>query len=96
MIITVEEPKQYLRLDGDEEDALIESLITAAELYLKNATGNTFDNTNHLARLFCITLVTDWYDNRGLTVDKVGDGIRPVIDSLLAQLSHCYYTEVAE
>lgn len=95
MIITIEEAKQYLRLDGDEEDFLIESLITAAEIYLKNATGNTFDNTNHLARLFCITLVTDWYENRGLTVDKVGDGIRPVIDSLIAQLNHCY-PEVTE
>lgn len=31
MIVTVEEMKQYLRVDYDEEDALIGSLITGAE-----------------------------------------------------------------
>lgn len=95
MIITLEETKQYLRVDNIEEDVLIESLINAAETYLTNATGKTFDSSNHLARLFCLTLVTDWYENRGLTVGKVGAEIRPVIDSMLAQLNYCY-PEVVE
>jgi len=96
LLITLEETKQYLRVETDEDDALITSLINAAETYLTNATGNTFDDTNHLARLFCLVLVTDWYENRGLTVGKVGPEIRPVINSLLAQLSYCYSPEVEE
>ena len=31
MIVTLEEAKGYLRVDYDDEDALIESLITASE-----------------------------------------------------------------
>ncbi|MGI6449034.1 MAG: head-tail connector protein [Desulfitobacteriia bacterium] len=95
MIVTLEEAKAYLRVDHTEEDALIESLINAAESYLVNATSKTFDSTNHLARLFCLTLITDWYENRGLTVGRVGGEIRPVIDSMLAQLNYCY-PEVVE
>lgn len=90
MIITLEETKQYLRVDGDIDDDLIESLIDAAETYLTNATGKTFDYSNYLARLFCLTLVTDWYENRGLAVGKTGEGVRPVIESLLAQLNYSY------
>ena len=96
MLITLKETKEYLRVDGDEDDSLIESLINASEEYLKNATGKTFDNTNHLARLFCLVLVVDWYENRGLTVGKVGEKIRPVIDSMLAQLNYCYPEEMVE
>jgi uncharacterized phage protein (predicted DNA packaging) len=95
LLMTLEETKQYLRVDTDVDDALITSLINAAETYLINATGKTFDNTNNLARLFCLVLVVDWYENRGLT-GKVGDGVRTVIDSMLAQLNHCYEEEVVE
>ena len=96
MLITLEETKQYLRVDTDIDDALITSLINAAESYLINATGKTFDTTNPLARLFCLVLVVDWYENRGLTAGKVGDEVRPVISSILAQLNHCYEEEVVE
>lgn len=90
MLITLKETKEYLRVDGDEEDTLITSLIAAAQEYLKNATGKTFDNTNELARLFCLVLVVDWYENRTLSAGKVGEKIRRVIDSMLAQLNYCY------
>lgn len=96
MLIALEETKQYLRVDTDVDDTLIASLINAAESYLTNATGKTFDNTNPLARLFCLVLVVDWYENRGLSAGKVGDGIRPVISSMLAQLNYCYPEELVE
>lgn len=94
-IVTLEETKQYLRVDGDDEDALITSLITAAEEYLKNATGIQFDDTNSLAKLFCWVLVTDWYENREHT-GKPSEKVRPIIDSMLAQLKYCYQPEVEE
>lgn len=89
MIITLEETKQYLRVDGKEDDALITSLMDAAESYLKNATGNTFDDTNSLAKLFCWVLVTDWYESRE-HVGRASDKVRPIVESMLAQLSYCY------
>lgn len=89
MIVTLKETKQYLRVDNDEDDTLITSLIDAAETYLSNATGNQFDDTNSLAKLFCWTLVTDWYENRE-HVGRTSDKVRPIIESMLAQLSYCY------
>lgn len=89
MIITLEETKQFLKDIPDEEDALVTTLISAAETYLYNATGNIFDDTNSLAKLFCWVLVTDWYENREHT-GKVSEKVRPIVESMLAQLSHCY------
>lgn len=89
MIITLEETKQYLRVDGTDEDTLITSLIAAAETYLSNATGNQFDNSNSLAKLFCWVLVTDWYENRE-HVGRASERVRPIVESMLAQLKHCY------
>ncbi len=86
MIITLEETKQYLRIDNNEEDGLITTLIDAAETYLANATGNTFDAENSLAKLFCLVLVTDWYENREM-IGRTSDRIRHTVDSILQQLS---------
>lgn len=93
MIVTLEETKQYLRIDDNESDALITSLINAAGVYLENATGNQFDNTNPLARLFCWVLIADWFENREY-VGKVSDKIRPIAESILTQLKYCYQPEV--
>ncbi len=89
MIITLEEAKQWLRIDHNDEDGLIIMMISAAEKYLFNATGNTFDNTNELAKLFCYVLVTDWYENREM-IGKTSEKVRHTVESILAQLSHCY------
>ncbi|NNV07779.1 phage gp6-like head-tail connector protein [Geobacillus sp. MMMUD3] len=89
MIITLDEAKQWLRIDHNDEDSLISTLISAAEKYLVNATGNTFDNTNELAKLFCYVLVSDWYENREL-MGRVSDQVRPIIQSMLVQLTHAY------
>lgn len=88
MLVNLDETKQYLRIDGDEEDSLLTSLIQAAETYLKNATGKEFDETNHLAKLFCLVLIADWYENREYA-GKTTNSIRPIVASILAQLNHC-------
>lgn len=90
MIITLEETKQWLKDIPAEEDALVTTLIAAAETYLSNATGNTFDSNNSLAKLFCLVLVTDWYENREVNIGRVGEKVRPIVESMLAQLKHCY------
>lgn len=95
MILSLDETKQYLRVDNTEEDVLITSLIQAAETYLENATGNQFDSENPLAKLFCWVLVTDWFENREHT-GKPSEKVRPIIDSMLAQLKYCYQPEAEE
>jgi hypothetical protein len=60
--------KQYLRLElyeeNYEEDSLLSSLITAACIYLNNATGNPVEIGNELHRQAVSLLVNHWYENR--------------------------------
>lgn len=95
MILTVEEAKNWLKDIPPEEDLIIGTLISAAETYLYNATGNVFDETNDLARLFCLVLVTDWYENREYT-GRVTVRTRPIVQSILVQLRHCYEPPIDE
>lgn len=94
MIITLEETKQWLRVDGDEEDAVITLLINSAEGYLKTAVDRVFDSTNGQAKHFCLVLVTDWYENREMIGDQrlVGSSpserVRYSIQSMLLQLQN--------
>ncbi|WP_134705097.1 head-tail connector protein [Ammoniphilus sp. YIM 78166] len=89
MILTLGEVKTWLRVDGLDEDGVIYLLIAAAEKYLTNATGHVFTEKNELAKLFCLVLVSDWYENREM-IGKVSEKIRTTVESILVQLSHCY------
>jgi uncharacterized phage protein (predicted DNA packaging) len=92
-ILTLEETKQWLRIDGNDEDAIIERLIGAAEEYLHNSVDVKFDNTNHLAGLFCLVLCADWYENRDLIGQQPSDKVRFTCQSIMAQLQHAYKPE---
>ncbi|WP_031405275.1 head-tail connector protein [Geobacillus vulcani] len=87
MIVSLDEVKNWLRIDFSEDDTLLTTLIKAAETYLKNATGVEYDENNHLAKLFCMTLISDWYENREM-IGKASDQIRPIINSILMQLTY--------
>lgn len=59
--------KEYLRIDEEYEDSLIEMLIEFSKEEIKNSTGVTFDSggdtrTYELAQLI---IITDRYENRG-------------------------------
>ncbi|ACA56030.1 phage gp6-like head-tail connector protein [Clostridium botulinum] len=90
MIVTLEEIKQYLRIESDciEEDNFLELLEKSAEQYIKNSTGKKFDNKNELARLACLIFICDRYENRGsadLTIKA-----QNALSYILTQLSYCY------
>lgn len=59
--------KEYLRIDEEYEDTLIEMLIDFSKEEIENSTGVTFDSggntkTYELAQLI---IITDRYENRG-------------------------------
>lgn len=89
-ILTVEETKTWLRADGEDEDSLIEMLIRASETYLHNATEVEFDGENQLAKLFCLVICADWYENRDLIGQQPSDKVRFTCQSIMAQLQHAY------
>jgi len=95
-ILTLNEAKTWLRVDGEDENSIIEMLIGAAEEYLHNATEVEFDGTNQLAKLFCLVLCADWYENRDLIGQQPSDKVRFTCQSIMAQLQHAYKPEVGD
>lgn len=89
-ILHLEETKLWLRVDIDDDDSTIQMLINAAEAYLNNAVEVEFDETNQLAKLFCLILVSDWYENRELIGLQPSGQVRFTCQSILAQLQHAY------
>ena len=91
-IMDLDEAKAFLKVDYNDEDLTIESLIMASEMYLKNATGKEFTNKNQLAVLYCKVLINEWFSNRELMEGKdVSEKVRFTLQSILLQLQ---YSEV--
>ncbi|WP_024615838.1 head-tail connector protein [Clostridium sp. Ade.TY] len=91
MILSLEEVKEYLKVDYDDEDDLLNELIEVAEEYLYAATGKKFDSTNKRAKLYCRVLVNEWFKDRALTENStknlnVTQKIRFTLQSILTQL----------
>ena len=76
--------KAYMRIDGDEDDAIIKALYCAAVLYLKNAGIEEPSEYPSLYNLAVWSLTLHYYDHR----DSVGNeasfptGLRPIINQL--------------
>lgn len=85
MMVTLEEMKEWLRADDDDDT--INSLILAAEQYLKAGGAIITKDNQEVADLLCKILVTDWYENR-MVVGKTSEGIRPIVQSMMLQLQH--------
>lgn len=89
MIVSLDEAKNWLRVDYSDDDDDIQLLIDSAEAYLLNASGITYDNTNPLARLYCRVLIKEWYEDRSFMVDyKCSDKVRFTLQSILMQLQY--------
>lgn len=94
MILELQEVKEYLKIDYDDEDILLSDLITTAENYLYNATGKHFTSDNQLAKLYCRVLINDWFKDRGLTMTasktlNASEKVRYTLKSIMLQLQYC-------
>lgn len=76
--------KDYMRVDGDEDDALITSLMGAAKEYLTGAGIEEPEEPTALYTMAVHSLTLHYYDHR----DAVGGeaplplGLRPIINQL--------------
>ncbi|HJA41873.1 MAG TPA: head-tail connector protein [Firmicutes bacterium] len=86
MLISIEEARDTLRIDGTDNDAIITSLLEAIPAYLEAQTGKTWTDdaiVHPLAQTAARFILQLWYDP--LTVDS--DRLKKVIDSLVSHLS---------
>ena len=85
MIFTIDEARDILRIDGSDNDAIIEPLLQAIPPYLEATTGYTaavgeFSPVARAAGRFLLQL---WYYGENADTDK----LQRVIDCLLKALS---------
>ncbi|MDD2217958.1 MAG: head-tail connector protein [Eubacteriales bacterium] len=85
--LTLTDVKGYLRVDFGDDDVLIESLMTAADEYLKASVGAIYDNTSERAKTLSLIVISDLYDNRQLGAsEKVSNNVRKLVDDFSLQL----------
>ena len=95
MALTLEQAKNWLRVDGADEDALITSLIDLSESWLMDNIDGYADkiaNTRFASKADMIRLlfVNDMYSNREM-VGKDDQKLTLSVKSLLTQLVHGVY-----
>lgn len=67
-VVSVDEMREYLRIDGTANDTILAALLDAAGVYIAQATGATTATqaTNPLAKAATKMLVAEWYDPQGI------------------------------
>lgn len=85
-VISLDEAREWLRLDNTDNDAVIEGLIEGAAEYIEIATGLTqFDQAlSPLAKTATKFLLSLWYDPTQADTDR----LQRSIDNLLKAVTH--------
>ncbi len=84
--MNLDEVKQFLRIDWEDEDTLLTTLQMAAEEYLKNA-GVNKDYTKALYKLAVQLLISHWYENRNtVLIGSISKKIEFSLQSIITQL----------
>ena len=76
--------KAYMRVDGEEDDAVIAALYAAAEQYLDNAGIRRSEDDGSLYDLCLWSLTLHYYDHRDAVGAEAGipTGLRPILNQL--------------
>jgi len=95
MPLPLNEVKQWLRVDHDDEDTILQSMIAAAEEYLRSALPSWIDPAkNPPAKILALSIIADMYENRDTIADVRYSaqlaGYRQTVQSLIAQLKYAY------
>ena len=83
--------KYYLRVDGNDDDNLIQTMMDAGKEFIKSAVGE-YDDTDMTARILLLAAVQNMYDNRELmqSEQQVKKRIENTFQSIILQLQMKY------
>ncbi len=85
-MVDLKKAKAYLRIDYEEDDEFIRSLIAASKIYMENACGEY--EPSELSDLAQLILIEHWNDNRSL-VGVVSEVIQHSVDAIIFQMRYC-------
>ena len=84
MVVSVAEAKAHLRLESDEENAFIESLIEQAQAVAEDYCRVTFESpAPEPVRLAVLLMVAHYYENRDTPERQIYVTLRMAFESLL-------------
>ena len=84
MVLTVDEVKQHLRIEYDEEDELIEKLILQAQAAAEDFCRVSFEeDVPEPVRLACLLFVSYHYENRDIPDMTTYKSMRMAFEHLL-------------
>ena len=88
MAVTLEDLKNYLKVDADitEDDELLKSMMAAAVDYIEQLTGKKFNEDAELFNIAERELILQWYENRTSYTTKTN--LNELPHSLSAILKH--------
>lgn len=92
--MTLEEVKSYLRIDYEEDDNFLESLIEVSEAYIDSCVGTAYKNDEKAIKLSSLLqkkLITDMFENRGTEISNSTKKDN-IVTTILDKLSN--YSEV--
>ncbi len=81
----LQQVKQFLRVDFDDDDSYIILLIDVAKEYIIDAVGK-YDETSARYKLLLLNIVSTLYENREYTIDKTNEKVAYTLKSIILQL----------
>lgn len=101
MSVTVEDIKNMMAVDGNDDDILIEGYLTAATSFVKNAIGSdeTFFEKEDVVPLFDVAvkaLAGSYYQYRIALSDTQTYAIDLTLNSIIGQLRGLYDSHLEE
>lgn len=85
----LEELKLYIRVDNDEDNALVQSLQLCAEEYLQKQCGIAKNYNSSLYSLAVKLLANHWYENREVVViGSISKNLEYSLNSILFALKY--------
>ncbi len=90
-MLSLEKTKNYLRVDVNEDDELIEMLINSAFSYVSNAIDDFEEKSkNELfrnkAEHIMLFLIADWYDSRQYSRYEKYNEVAHVVTAMIQQI----------
>nr|DAY63744.1 MAG TPA: head tail connector [Caudoviricetes sp.] len=90
-MLTLDEIRVYLRVDGSEEDEWLLELIEVSHIYIDSMVGKAYkvdENAVRLASLLQRYLIQTMYEERSINVPSNTKENR-IVSSILDKLSNC-------
>ncbi|GCD10587.1 head-tail connector protein [Clostridium tagluense] len=97
MLLELQETKEFLNLDFESDDIFIQQLILTSEDFIIDSIGLKNYNSKIInkrferkARLCCLTIIQDCYDNRTMVSDN-NEKLRYIVGGMLLQMKYGTY-----